>query len=252
MSSGRSDRFEYFKQPHVIFVGVLLVAAIVFACISGYQRLSKMQRVASLSTYDACREFIDDEHLCRFAEKEEENTGGGYVITSVATSETGTEITTVEVESEDRMRSITFEGPKETDAFIVIDSISYVKDYTDGSWAKYDDPSFVAGELSKTNYDFSSEKAASTVDFRENYHYEGQEPCGDLVCYKYKITSANTPTLIDYIWFDTQDYLLRRHLSTSGDASTNNQFEYREVHISEPSPVREVTEEEMSEFLGQE
>ncbi len=251
MSHSTGDRFEYIKQPHIIMLLLVVLCAIGFAVYSGVNRVQDINRIATLDTYDACREFIDDEPLCRFAAASEQDTQENYVITSTASNGDATEISTIEIETADRMKSTTFDGPKEIEAFVVIDAASYVKDYADGLWALYEDPEFVASDPVAEIYDFSSAQAASTVELRDNYHPEGTELCGGLTCYKYRISAADETSITSYIWFDDTDFLLRRHMTISEGVTTTNQFDYRTVSITAPSPVKTVTEEEFDAFLEQ-
>lgn len=252
MSKGVNDRFEYIKQPHIVVLLFVVIAALGVALFTGINRVRDLNRIASLETFDACREFIDDEVLCHFAAADEARPEGNYVMTSSATDGITTEISTLEVENGDRMKSVTFNGPEEIEAYVVIDAVSYVKDYADGVWGMYEDPDFISSEASVSSYDFSSAQASSVVDFRENYQAEGKEPCGDLICYKYRIVSHDDPSFINYIWFDDQDYLLRRHQSSSGEISNNTQIEYRTVTITPPSPTKPITEQDMEAFLESE
>lgn len=243
------SRFEYIKQPHIMVLIAIVVLVIGLAVFTGVRRVQNNHRVANLETYDACREFIDDEPLCHFAAANETSAIENYVINSTTTNGSTTEISTLEVESADRLKSVTLIGPKQTEAYVVIEADTYVKDLSDGVWAHYADPEYEPSEPVVSTYDFTNAASADVVEFRDRYKQVTSEPCGQLTCYKYQVINPDDEMVETYVWFDDQDYLLRRHLSISDGITVNNQFEYHDVTITAPSPVKSVSAEEIEDYL---
>lgn len=241
------NRREYLRQPHVIVIGLLICLAVAGAVFTAVRRVQHMQKVANLETYEACKEFVSDDNLCRFASANQTDGSKNYVVTTTTTNGETTEISTVEVENSDRMKSVTVDGPKEIEAFVIIDDATYVKDMNDGVWAKYTDPDFAPSQES-IQYNFSNASSEDVVEFRDYYKAQGKEPCGDFTCFKYQVQRPDSGATT-FIWFDDQDFLMRRYQVYEDGVTTNNQFEYREITVEAPAPVKEVTTEELEEYL---
>lgn len=242
----KSEKFEYFRQPHVFVISILIILTILIALITGALRIYNRSNLSRKPTYEACRNFIDDDALCKFAASNETAGTKEYVIHSTATNGPVSEITTIEVESSDRMKSTTLNGLTETEAFVVIDSRTYVKDNSDNVWALYDDPEWATSE-DTIKYDFTTEKSADVQDFKNNYKFLNQEPCGELNCYKYEILGGENGET-NFVWFDDKEFLIRRQLSNTNEVTTNSQFDYRDVTIEAPSPVKTVTEDQIEQY----
>lgn len=244
----KSNKLEYFRQTHVLIITVIVFVAVVAAFTTGVIRIVSRNNLSQKPTYEACRNFIDDEALCKFAASNENAGKKEYVIHSTATNGPTSEITTIEVESSDKIKSTTLNGLTETEAFIVIDSKTYVKDKSDNTWAMYDDPDFQPSEET-IKYDFTIETSADVQDFKNNYEYQSKEPCGDLTCYKYEVSGEEGQT--NFIWFDDEEFLIRRQLTTTVEATTNSQFEYKDVIIQAPSPTKTVTEDQLEQYTAE-
>lgn len=249
--SGGSGRFEYIKQPHIIVIIIVIMIAVCAAFVTGFLRIRDIQRRQSMETTQACQELVKDEALCRFAAAS--ITGGkrSQIITSTTTNGETTEVSTLEVENPARMKSVTLDGLQEVEAYVVIDAVTYVKDYSDNTWAMFDDPEYdpASAESTDTSYDFTSAQSPDVIEFRDHYKSEGMEPCGDFTCYKYGIIDPDSGHTTSYIWFDDKDFLLRRHMLTQDGVTTNMQFSYQPVTIQAPSPTKPVTAEELEAYL---
>ncbi len=250
MGFRHTERLEYIKQPHVIALVLAAVAVLSVAGITASQRIANMRRIVQLDTEQACLEFIDDTDLCKFAAVSEQDGERSHRITTTETTSTGTEVTTTDIESPERMSSITKDGSgSEISAYTVIDADTYVKDYADGVWAMYTDPEYVAADTDDLSYDFTSAASPDVVDFRDNYKKIGSESCGDLTCFKYEIVSPEQSGSTVYLWFDSQDYLTRRYMIVTDDSTSNSQVSYLAISISPPSATKPVSEAELEEYL---
>ncbi len=243
------NRREYLKQPHIIVIGVVIIFVLIMAVYTGFRRINQMQTAASLETAEACQEFVDDENLCKFAAQNEQHSSQSFVSTNTTTDGNTTEINTLEHESAMRVRSVTLSGLTEIESYVIIDDTTYVKDYSDDTWAKYTDPDYQPSD-DAIDYDFSSATTDDVVDFRDNYTAQGTEPCGNLTCYKYDVSYLEGDVVITTsIWFDTQEFLLRRYLSADDTVTSNTQFDYKSVRVTAPSPTKDVSQEQIEEYL---
>lgn len=247
MSFRDTNRLEYFKQPHVLAIGILLIVICVVAMFTAIRRVQQIQHAVSSETYDACRQFVSDELLCQFASANEQAGSKNYKVATTTTNGQTTEVSTVEIEHADRMKSTTLDGLEETEAYIIIDETTYVKDYTDNTWAKYTDPAFSPSEDSIA-YDFTNANSEDVIEFRDRYKNVGTEPCENLTCHKYEVRYPDSEA-VTYLWFDTEEFILRRYLTNEGDVTTNSQFSYGPVSIEAPSPTKDVTAEEIESYL---
>lgn len=247
MKFWEDNRLEYFKQPHIVLLGILLLAVCIGAAYTSVSRIKQMQNAANAGTYEACQQFIEDNLLCRFASAHEQDGSQNYTITSTTTNGDVTEVSTIEVTHADKMKSVTLAGLKEIEAYIVIDETTYVKDYADNVWAKYADPDFTPSQHS-IQYDFSNAYSEDVIEFRDYYKNVGTEPCGELKCHKYEVRYPDDDG-VTYLWFDTDNFLLRRLLSNNPDSTTNNQFTYGSVIIEAPSPTKDVSADEIESYL---
>lgn len=68
------------------------------------------------------------------------------------------------------------------------------------------------------------------------YIFIDTEPCDDKTCYKYQTElSTLNPPLISFIWFDNQDYLLRKEDPAGLTNNTLNKYSYEPVKIEPPA-----------------
>lgn len=252
MSLWKSDRFEYLRQPHII-AALLLAAAIVgLAVYTGVNRLHDRDRLLNLPTAEACTELVGDADLCRFAAVSEAAANSPYTSTTTSVSDSGkTTIVHTVAESPDRMRTIAQEDGRETSAFMLLDADNYVRDYADsGIWAHYRDETFEPLASTIEKYDFSTATSQDVLEFRDGYKRQGEEPCDDRVCLKYEITSDDEGQI--FVWFDTDEFRLRRYQLFDETGTHTTQYSYEPVTLLPPTPVKEVDEETFITLLGSE
>lgn len=89
-------------------------------------------------------------------------------------------------------------------------------------------------------FDDSSDDSEKKDAPKTTYKNLGTETCGDLTCHKYQVLTEGSED-IEYIWFDTEDYQLRKTRTESKDGSvTEGTFSYDKISITAPSPVKEL------------
>lgn len=240
---------EFFFRPHIIVLTILIVAALIGAITTAVLRIRQMNHVSQLDTYDACREFIEDEVLCQYAAANEAVIGQDTVQTTVTSNEQTQEVNTLLTDGTESLKSVTLQNGTESESYIIIEDTTYVKDYSDNVWAAYTDPEYQPPSDEQL-FDFSSETAQSVVEFREHYKASGTQQCGSLQCYVYEITSDEGEFMTS-IWFDTEEYLLRRYqvFDETSNVSSDAQIRYEDVTIEAPSPTKQVDEADIEAYL---
>lgn len=83
-------------------------------------------------------------------------------------------------------------------------------------------------------------KDDSTSKSKVVYKSLGKEPCGSLTCFKYEVVDPDNKETKEFIWFDDKDYLLRKTVSEYSDRKSEATYEYGNVTVKEPSPVKEL------------
>lgn len=251
MSFRQSDRWEYIKQPHILALLVLGIAVVGGAVYTTASRLQDTSRRSQLPVDQACAELVKDEDLCKFASSSRSYTNTSYTSVTTTVQDGVTSLTTSEFENANRIRTVTQTNGQETEGLLLLEADNYARDYTDGTWAHYRDNSYEAIDTSglATEYDFSSEASSDVIEFRDYYKRAGQEPCGELQCLKYEILPTDGTTQTTFIWFDLQEYRLRRVQAVSGQNTSNTQYDYKPVVLTAPTPVKEVDEATFSTYL---
>ncbi len=242
------NRLEYLRQPHVLAIVVILAIIFVTAITTGVRRMQQIQRAATADTYHACKEFVSDDLLCRFAANNQARGSANSIVTTTTTSGPSTEVEILEIESSDRMKSTTLKNDQPIEAYIVIDAVTYMKDYDEDVWLMYTDVLFEPSS-DQITYNFSSANSQDVVEFRDYYTYQGVEACEDYRCHVYEITYPDEPGISSRVWFDTEQFLLRKHRSSNDNLIVHTRFSYQNVSVAAPSPVKEITEDELDAYL---
>jgi outer membrane lipoprotein-sorting protein len=82
-------------------------------------------------------------------------------------------------------------------------------------------------------------------EFKTAYKRLGKEACGNLQCFKYELIDPENTDTQQFIWFDDKDYQLRRARTVTPDGTSNQTFEYDNVSIKVPAPVKELAPDQM-------
>ncbi len=183
----------------------------------------------------------EDKDICKFYASWKETKY--YTITSETVSDGVKSTSIIKYAAPDKTHlSMTGETPFEA---ITIGNTTYSKDTSDGKWWKQtfkpEDAEKYKGNL---ELDFSEPAGETAETAKTTYKLIGKEACGNLECFKYQVIDEGADST-EYIWFDTKDYQLRKTLSESADGSTESTFSYDKVDISEPSPIKEVGENQV-------
>lgn len=173
----------------------------------------------------------NDEALCSFFNSGVASTK--YTITTNITKD-GKEATVATTEVDDNNIHSTTTSEGVTSELINVEGALYTK-AADGTWWKSAETS-EAADIKGGSSDF--EEPSNT----NSYEARGTEPCGDLTCYLYKVTYAGQEESSQtYIWFDTEQFLLRRTQITAEDGTlTEVTYTYDEPRVTAPSPAKDL------------
>lgn len=241
MESRQTTKLEFIKQPHVLVMIAVISIVFFIAVFTAIKRVSNSSKLSSLDTYDACRYYIKDDNLCRYASQSEKTATNGKVITITETEGLNIATTTINFNSPDKYSIYTKEGNKLTDSIINVGQTVYEKSETDANfqYSTVDDNSNLL--FNDTKYDFTRENSEDVRMFVDNYKYSSREKCGQLTCYKYEIKDSSNPSAETYIWFDTTDFILRKSLELDSNKSTTSLYEYKDVEIEAPDNATEAS-----------
>lgn len=174
---------------------------------------------------------IKDTDLCKFFASWKASRYFTANTTTTVGRTTNTSVT--EVDGKNYRAQINAELPQE---MIVIGSSLYTKDTQKNKWYKQ--------ELTKpgtTGFQFDESELFSAGG-KFTYKNAGKESCGELTCFKYEVINEEDKGTKQYIWFDDQDYQLRKQTTEAKTVFTNTEtiFTYNKVTITEPSPYTEL------------
>lgn len=118
---------------------------------------------------------------------------------------------------------------------IILNNATYIR--TSGSgWIEY--PAGAANTPAETDPTANMDIGVGTAGL--SFQYLDTMSCGNLTCYKYQVTNHALPGTTQYIWFDTENYMLRQWSYQGGTGDTTMTITYQPVSISAPAPVQVV------------
>jgi hypothetical protein len=184
-----------------------------------------------------------DETFCTFTKKWEtvkdlkefqvETVG---ILQGVAgTTQSNTTEFTLTVQGDKKYRMSTKMNGKEVAEVIGIDDKVYNKTVGSSTYLSAADEKGTNAQVTTFRFGFNDQSTGSVAENLE-IKKVGEEDCGVLKCFKYQLTNPNAAVATEsYIWFDTQDYLLRKmsmsqKVGEAGTNTTTNTYSYdREV-----------------------
>ncbi|MBI3443351.1 hypothetical protein HY008_01645 [Candidatus Woesebacteria bacterium] len=128
---------------------------------------------------------------------------------------------------------------KRTSEIITLGDTVYVKDYSDNKWWKQAFKQEELQELEEEN-ELKPEDPTEFAKMPKITHKSlGEEPCGNLTCYKYEERLEDSPTP-RIIWFDKDKFLLRKEEVSTGGFKLTNEYSYDNINIKAPSATKDV------------
>ena len=231
----------------VVIVALVIVAGAGYLVYSKQNKKSDTAETASLANIasskevqDACLDELDDKDFCKFASNWA-GTEGSFTTTITSENSDGKTVTVMKTENEKRSSYVATTDGTETSAFVALDGVSYVKDYSDGVWTKYtlDDSSVSSQTNVKDDFSVDEFTDDTADDSTVTYKKIGKEACGSLTCFKYQIIDSTAPDTEEFVWFDDDSYVMRRMSTKDSSGSFDMVITYGKVTISAPSPTKD-------------
>ena len=174
----------------------------------------------------------DDKDLCKFftswkAQKY-------YTLTSINESDGQKSTTVMKADGKKYSMKVTGGTPYET---ITIDDALYTK-AADGTWWKQIIPKADADKYTDAGTKLEEPTAAQATADTTAYKKLGKEKCGSFTCFKYQVIDPTDTGLTSYMWFDDDQYQLRRMQNTSASVTYDATYSYGKVSVSAPSPSK--------------
>ncbi|MBL8121432.1 hypothetical protein JNM87_01650 [Candidatus Saccharibacteria bacterium] len=199
---------------------------------------SKVSSEVSKAMAESCKKEIDDKDLCKFFSSWDGNLK--FAVVSTDTSDGTTTSMTMKIDGKNTY--IKSEGASAMEIITIGDTT-----YTKGGqyWWKQTTDTNSTQETSSTikpedfDFDVPTEDELDTAG--AEYKKLGKEACGSFTCFKYQfIDSTNTSTK-QFLWFDDEDYRMRKLSIENADGSKSEQvYSYDNVSVTVPSPVKEL------------
>jgi outer membrane lipoprotein-sorting protein len=174
-------------------------------------------------------EKIDDDDLCKFFTSWKSSTKYRMIATGDG------QTSTFEIDGDNSRISVTGEMTYDV---ITIGKSTYTK--AGDVWYKQTikDPE---DDVSKEyKQDFTEPDESTPEADKTTYKKHGKEACGNLSCFKYEVVDPKQADVKEFIWFDDKDYQLRKVSHDGPDGKSEMTFEYSNVSVKEPSPVKEL------------
>jgi hypothetical protein len=224
------------KRPHI---GLIAAAAVslVLIVIASWQVFNLRNSVSDNNKKSGgvtCQ--TDDKELCIFFLNFNQKETFRANITS--TDGKGAKTTSVFDAEGDKKSRVVVDGKGYKFEYIAIDKLIYFK-ATSGTWWKQAlDLKTKEKYLEKYVYNFEEQVDQTDPEKKITYEYIGPDWVGDYYCFKYEITDPAKSGEKQYIWFDNQEFLLRRVLTQKSNTGTDSTITYPDIKISEPTPVK--------------
>ncbi|MCL4398171.1 hypothetical protein M1403_04085 [Patescibacteria group bacterium] len=168
-----------------------------------------------------------------------------YRVTSTSSGKGTTSVIDIQLVGNDfRIHTAETDNGKPLSESISIGDTTYIKDPSDGKWWKQTAKPDSQQPTELNPQDFMPDnmvKEATASAGKMNFKFLGMEACGNLNCFKYEESFADTPGATT-VWFDDKQYLTRKMVSGSGESSFTQEYSYGNISVNPPSPTKDVPE----------
>lgn len=223
-----SQQSGFHVVPVISIIGVVLLVGVVgflFWNNFGKSANNVALDAASQKAREECEKDADKD-ICKFLTNWKMSTD--YRITSVM--DDGTK-SVFEIDGENTYMKSEGEFAYEV---IMIGKVTYTK--AGSTWYKSveqqdSDPI----EVGKMDFDNPADDKSKTT-----YKLISKEACGNLQCFKYQIIDTEDTESTNYVWFDDKEYKARKTLSEYTDGKYEATYEYSNITVKVPSPVKDL------------
>ncbi len=224
-------------------VVVLIIAGLLFWLLGGKNSalnpVNSVKKAAQESTLETqCLAKYHDANLCHFEAWSSLNPIDKMAYTGTMTETANGQTSTIVFKQDGKGNtSMTMSGGGQPGELNTVEYGGSTYMQNGSTWTKY--PS----SPGTTSAQSSPSSSLSFMDSILNTQFTkvGTEACGNLTCYKYKITENGMGD--QYVWFDTKDFKMREFSTPNFGAggAMDMKISYDPVTISAPSPVQEMT-----------
>lgn len=229
-------------SPAIIIIPVVvigIVGALAYVYFTKINTTPKASSALEIAIQEAAKKCdIDDKDICKFYGSWK--VSKQYRVTSVSTTDGVKTTSLYEVDGDKTYMKSDGENGYEV---ISIDKTTYTK-AGDTWWKQTAKPAvdLPAENVTSPENDSFDDPTSSATEQKTTYKKLGKEACGNLQCFKYQVINSTQTDPTDIIYFDDKEYQLRKMTSESAGSLTEQTFEYGNVSIKVPSPVRELAE----------
>jgi hypothetical protein len=239
----RSLSIDQRGVSNVIIIGAVLLVAAVIGAVSwrftqkdssstnGQSSNAQLtpENVAEYSS--ACNDAINDADLCKFFV----SWGDTQRFSLVSTGNSEGTVTTSTIKIDGEKTYMKAEGAI-TYEVITIGNDTYMKGAD--TWWKQSVAEASGGTVNPDDYKYEAPTSNELTVEKPLYERVGKEACGNLQCFKYK--SLDVSDGVSYIWFDDNDYKIRKMRTETGSNYNEQVYSYDGVSIDVPSPVKDL------------
>jgi hypothetical protein len=226
----------------VIIVVVLAVAGgIIWQSTKKNSNTTTGTAISKPVVSSTCLQSFKDNALCAFAEHTNISSQQ-YVAKGTATLTNGTTSTFTVLNDGKGNTEVTYSSAGKQISSIRLNGVGYVQGSPGSSWLEYSNAG--VGQATATpnptsgfNLNFTTATPKDVMVTKQ-----GTVACGSLTCKKYRVAVSSEPSGIQYVYFDTKDYMLRQWTSTnpSNGIDVNLTFNYQPITITKPSPIQKI------------
>lgn len=231
------------SQLLLILLAVVVLAGVGFAAYKVKNKDDSTNSSTTLSKTDQkavekeCNDQLKDKDLCRFMAN-----WNGFSKYKVAITNTGSDTSSMTMTVDGANSAMHMEGEAAMDT-ITVDGTTYTK--AGETWWKQPkqetNTSSETTHIDKDQFKFEAPKEDTPESQLPKYTKIGEEACGKLKCFKYKLEDpADTESGSQILWFDTKDYLLRKMETQTAEGKSTMEFSYDNISVKVPSPVKEL------------
>lgn len=164
------------------------------------------------------------------------------ILTGTNVESNGTKtVSTTKMDGKGNMEIVSVSNGKEESAMILLDKVTYFKDYKDNTWMKMSSgdteeksTAFIDPEAMIETFKTEAEDTNNEMTIKKL----GEEACGTLTCLKYQMDDSTFGSST-VVWFDTKEYKTRKMETSLNGYSSIVEYSYEPVTIVAPSPVKE-------------
>jgi len=222
---------------YIILICAVLLLVIVLGMYMVKSSTTNSKTTPKTLTTNTCTQ---DEAMCAFlekvADKDKYYTMPITATISISTinSATPTGQVVLQADTKNNVYVTSSESGKIQGELLLVNDTLYKKNLVKGNWQKQN-------SLNTQAFIEFRQKALNEIKVPNEkiaYTLIGKETCGSQTCFVYQFINAERSSIKETIYFDTNDYLLRKLVSqTANGTTTETSFSYNDLTITPPANI---------------